>query len=103
MRHLFNQELPLQRKVRTSDDQGGWTESWTSLPPVLCRVRPASASERTIAAQEQVAISHIVYCDASEDIRRNDRIGEFDVVQTKTPSKFDHHLVVEVTGVQRGR
>lgn len=105
MKHLFNQELTLQRKTRTSDGQGGWREGWTTTIIFFGRIRPASDAERTVAAQEQMVISHVLYCYV--DVHRDDRvIGAdnitYDIVSVKQPSVVEHHKVASLRSVQRG-
>ena len=58
--------------------------------------KPASAEERTVAAQEQRRLSHVFYCDANEDIQRGDRLTEdgitVEVLGIREPSRARHHL-----------
>lgn len=106
MRHLFNKIFTLQRKVKISDGQGGWTEDWQNIGTIRGRLRPASARERTVAAQEQARISHVLYCSATEDIHRGDRvvIGDLvvEIVVVKEPGYIGHHLECEGVVVQHG-
>lgn len=106
MRHLLDKTLILQRKTRTDDGQGGWNEDWQDVGTIRGRLRPASASERTAAAQEQAIISHVLYCDASEDVRRGDRavLGNLivEITAIREPSYAGHHLECEGVAVQSG-
>lgn len=106
MRHLFNKILTLQRKIRTDDGQGGWIEDWQDVGTIQGRLRSASASERTAAAQEQATISHVFYCAAGEDVRRGDRIVSgslvVEIIAIREPSYAGHHLECEGVAVQSG-
>jgi SPP1 family predicted phage head-tail adaptor len=106
MRHLFDKTLILQRKTRIDDGQGGWIEDWQTVGTIRGRFRPASASERTAAAQEQAVISHVLYCAADEDVCRGDRVvlGNLivEVTAVREPSYAGHHLECEGVAVQSG-
>jgi SPP1 family predicted phage head-tail adaptor len=48
---LLRNRVQLQRKTRTSDGQGGWTETWTTYDTTWARVRPLSVDEHQAAMQ----------------------------------------------------
>lgn len=106
MKHLFNQTMTLQRKIYIDDGQGGTYLDWQNIGTIRGRLRPASASERTVAAQEQAVISHVFYCSADEDIRRGDRLINggltVEIIAVKEPSYMGHHLECEGLVVQNG-
>lgn len=106
MKHLFNKIFTHQRKIHVDDGQGGTYLDWQNIGTIRGRLRPASASERTVAAQEQAEISHIFYCSADEDIRRGDRLISADltveIIAIKDPSYMGHHLECEGLVIQNG-
>ena len=102
---LFNREFTQTRPARVTDGQGGWTVSYGAVGTTKGRLRPASAEERTVAAQEQRRLSHVFYCDANEDIQRGDRLTEdgitVEVLGIREPSRARHHLECDCWETQR--
>ncbi len=101
---LLNNEFAVTRMARVSDGQGGWSEVPVSVGTARGRMRPASGSERTVAAQEQRAISHVLYVLAETDVARGDLVsgaGLTVLVQgVREPSQAGHHLEVDCLEVQ---
>lgn len=54
----LNQRITFQTLTRTSDGQGGWTETWTTFATVWAKVKPKSARERYFSQQVQETITH---------------------------------------------
>ncbi len=106
MKHLYISTFILQRKERASDNQGGWVETYKDIGEIHGRLRPANATERTVASQEQAYITHVFYCDATEDIRRGDRLKgegiEVNVIAVRNPSYMNHHLEIDCEVIQHG-
>ncbi len=106
MRHLLNLRPLLQRKIRVADNQGGWTESWTDVGNISARLRPATASEREVAAQEQAHIDYVVYCPAEAGVARGHRmlLGNLalEITAVRRPSQSAKHIEAEAVMVQRG-
>jgi head-tail adaptor len=107
---LYIHTLRHFRPTRTSDGQGGWAVGYETLADVVGRLRPASASERTVAAQEQVYVSHVLYCAADEDVQREDLLTldngahpavVVEVVAVREPSYSGHHLEIDAYQVQK--
>lgn len=102
---LYNHSWTLSRRTRTADGQGGYTQTWATVATVAGRMRPASASERTLALQRLAEISHVWYVAADEDVLRGDRItGQgrtWDVIAIREPSYAAHHLEVEALERQK--
>jgi head-tail adaptor len=105
MAWLFIHTLSHFRPTRTSDGQGGWSVAYADLGTIVGRLRPASASERTVADQEQARVSHVLYCAATEDIERGDLFslsGLFvEVIAVREPSNMGHHLEVDAFELQK--
>ncbi len=101
---LLNQEFTTTRPSRVSDGQGGWTVSYTTVGVVRGRLRPASAEERSVAAQEQRRISHVLYVAAGEDIARGDLVtGDsvtVEVLGVREPSRAGQHLELDCQETQ---
>jgi len=102
MKHLMNKTLTVKRLVEHSDGQGGWIKSYEVVGQIKGRISRASIAERTIAAQQQVEISHVVYCMGGEDIRRGDLVTDgrvaIEIIGVNNPSMIDHHY--ECPGVE---
>lgn len=101
---LLISEFTPSRLSRAQDGQGGWTRTWSEATAFDGRLRPASVEERTLAAQQQAQISHVLYAAGDEDIRRGDRVvGEgrtLEVVAVREPSHAGHHLEIECREIQ---
>ena len=80
------------RRRRTSDGQGGWAIDYVPQGTVRGRVRPATSTEREVAATEERQVTHVFYCKADEDVRRGDRL-------TAT-SPTGYALTLEVDGLR---
>lgn len=102
---LFNNGFTITRMDRVSDGQGGWGQVPVTVGTVNGRMRPASASEREVAAQEQRQISHVLYVIAGTDIARGDLVtgaGLTVLVQgVREPSLAEHHLEVDCLEIQK--
>jgi len=102
---LLNNTFAVTRLARVSDGQGGWNETYTALGNVVGRMRPASTTEREVAAQEQRQLTHVLYVRVAADIQRGDRVtGDdvtVDVLGVREPSRADHHLEIDCREVQR--
>jgi len=89
----------VSRTVRTSNGYGGWRPSWEYLGSYSGRLRPASGSEITVAAQQQREMTHVLYLEADANIERGDMIvGEghiLDVQAVREPSHAGHHLEID--------
>jgi len=101
---LFNVSFTITTKTRASDGRGGWLVTWASAGTVQGRMRPATATERLMAAQRQAEISHVLYVAADETLHRGDRVtdGErtWDIIAIREPSLADHHLEIECLETQ---
>ena len=102
---LLNRTGTIARRVRTGDGQGGWVISYTVIGSEPVRVRPATSAERTEAQQEEREITHVLYCLASVDIARGDRVTlddglVIDVQAVREPSQAAEHYEVDCREVQ---
>ena len=102
---LYNHTWTLTRKTRTSDGHGSFPASETTVGTLRGRMRPASATERTLAAQRLAEISHVFYCGADEEVQRDDVLsGEgrtWRVIAVREPSYAGHHLEVDCLEQQK--
>lgn len=103
---LLNNDFTVSRPSRAPNGQGGFVVTYVAVGAVRGRMRPASSAERTVAAQEQRQISHVLYVKASETILRSDRVtGDELTVEVKAvrePSRADEHLEIECLAMQKG-
>ena len=101
----LNHMFAVYRTERTSDGQGGWLQALGEPWEVLGRMRPASSAERTVAAQEQRQITHVLYTEADSGILRGDVVVgagiEVTVQGVREPSRAGHHLEIDCVEVQR--
>ena len=80
MRTMLNASLPdtaqVQRKTLTSDGAGGFTEAWTTVATVACRVAPSGQSPQERAIAERLASTSIwtLTVPALTDVRPADRL-----------------------------
>ncbi len=105
IRPLLNHTFTLYRPEREPDGQGGWRQALVEVGELCGRLRPASGAERTVAAQEQRQISHVLYVEGGADVRRGDVVvgaGVEVLVQgVREPSRAGHHLEIDCLEVQR--
>jgi hypothetical protein len=108
---LLNVTVTISRKARTSDGQGGWSETWTELAAVPGRVRPAlTPNERSIGEQRQVEITHVAYFALGVDVARDDQLvylapnGEAKtlIVRAVREPSQPHHIEVDCEERQHG-
>lgn len=96
---LLISTFTVERRDRTWDGQGGWAISYEAIGTVEGRIRPASSSEREIAATEERQITHVLYTLTDEDITRGDRLtcGDLvvEVMGIREPSLMGHHWEID--------
>ncbi len=101
---LYTHEFTLNRPTRAPDGQGGWLVAYEEAGAFRGRLRPASATERTVAQQRQATVSHVLYCATTVDVRRGDLVAgagqTVEVVDVREPSHAAHHLEVDCREVQ---
>jgi SPP1 family predicted phage head-tail adaptor len=101
---LLISTFTVYRRLRITDGQGGWAESWEVVLEVTGRLRPLNAAERVVAQQEQARVTHVLYVEAPADIQRGDRVeGEdrvLDVIAVREPSHMGHHLEIDCQETQ---
>lgn len=101
---LFNNEFGLFRVVRTSDLQGGWAETLELQGTFRGRLYPIGGLRRRGLSKEygesqEVQISHILYTNSNEDVRKGDfitlRTITLEAMMVREPSGAQHHLEIE--------
>ncbi len=96
---LLNNSFTIDRRDRLSDGQGGWTIIYATADTVEGRIRPASSSEKDVAASEERQISHVLYTLAGEDIARGDLVScgdlEVEVLGIREPSLAGKHWEID--------
>jgi SPP1 family predicted phage head-tail adaptor len=102
--NLYNNVFGLYRISHTADGHGGWLETYTRVATFDGRLRPASSAERETAAQEQRAISHVLYAATDCGVARGDQVRGADRVLTvqavREPSHAGHHLEIDCLELQ---
>ncbi len=101
---LYTHTFVASRQTRTADGQGGWTQGWEEIATLAGRLRPASATERTVADQEQAKVTHVLYCATTNDIQRGDWVSgagkTVEVIAVREPSHADHHYEIDCMEIQ---
>ena len=70
----MDKRVKLQRAVRTSDGQGGWSETWEDLTAVWAGISPATGYERFQTMQNATPITHNIMIRYYNDLTAADRI-----------------------------
>jgi SPP1 family predicted phage head-tail adaptor len=97
---LYNETADIRRPTRTSDGQGGWTDTLHPAGTIRCRVRAWNSAEELVARQSGIRISHILYADHDANVRRGDVVTfrgvVADVRSIRRPSEPQHHLMADL-------
>jgi head-tail adaptor len=99
MRSTLDESLPdtaqVGRQALVSDDAGGFSESWSVVATVACRVSPGGLlpQERAVAERMGVVSSWVVTLPALTDVRAADRLvvgtRTFEVVAPLGPRSYE--------------
>ena len=100
---MFNNNFTPQTVVRTADNTGGFTETWTDGTAFRGRMRPLSAQERLSADRVTAWATHRLYCSVDVTIDETYRISfnsrTFEVKGVMKPSEQDDgpaHLEIDL-------
>ncbi|MBX6770879.1 MAG: head-tail adaptor protein [Chloroflexi bacterium] len=94
----------VQRVARTSDGMGGFTESWSTVTTVACRVSPSgnTTAEQVVAERVQDRVLWTLTLPAQMDVTAADRIvvgsRTFEVVGVLAPRSYE--LATRVVAVE---
>lgn len=71
----LSEPVTFERKTRTPDGSGGWTETWAAITdaPSRCMVKPMSGRERWASQRIEATASHTVVTRYSDLITEADR------------------------------
>lgn len=73
--HLLKQKCDIYRRTQVSDGQGGYTYSYAVVKlQVRCKIDQASPKEQIEAEQAGASLTHKVYLDPDQNIRRGDEV-----------------------------
>jgi len=73
--HLLKQRADIYRRTQVSDGQGGYTTSMSLVSAnVRCKIDQASGAEQFEAQQAGGTMTHKVYLEHDENIRRGDEV-----------------------------
>jgi len=98
----LNVTMTYERKSKTTDGMGGFTESWTSMGSFNARISSIKASEGLREAmhgeKKWADVTHKVFCEPF-DLRETDRLvygttWTFEIIAITKPSEISHHLEV---------
>jgi SPP1 family predicted phage head-tail adaptor len=94
--HLLNRSPNVWRKVETDDGMGGFTVEWVNQGTVDARFSRPAPSEREVAAQRGVEITHDVYFKPGTEVTRGDRLVDgnltVEIVSLVSPSRESAYL-----------
>lgn len=68
---LLTHDVTVQQKSRTAGGAGDWTESWSSLGTMSCRLRPLSASKSLEFLRSGRSTTHLVYAETQQGFTEN--------------------------------
>lgn len=92
------------RFTRVSDGMGGWIETWAEVGAVRVRLSQPNATERTLADQTNVRLTHVAYLEPDAAVRRGDELRvstrKFKVLATYEPSEPGTYLRAECEETQ---
>lgn len=78
MRATANAAMPdtaaISRVTRTSDGAGGYTEAWTTIATVACRIASTGGAEADVAAKLTATTTATVTLPALTDVAPADRL-----------------------------
>ncbi len=96
---LLNNAVAVSRRVRTTDGQGGWTISYSSVGTIQGRIAPQSLTERVVGESEEAQVTHVLYCNAGENVARGDRVVSgtlsVEVLGIRDPSLAGEHWEID--------
>jgi SPP1 family predicted phage head-tail adaptor len=70
----MDKRLVIQSISRTSDDQGGYTESWATLATVWGQLKPVKGYERFQLQQNMTPVTHDAIIRYRDDVTTRNRI-----------------------------
>jgi len=98
-RAMLNNTFAVERRSRVPDGQGGWAIVFAGVGQIRGRIRPANSNERLVAESEEQQITHVLYCDAGEDVARGDLVTVDDltveVLGVREPSQMGFHWEID--------
>ncbi len=72
--HRLNEELTVYRATDAPDGAGGSTRTFAAVGSIRAQVSQPSAAERTVAAQTDANLTHVVHTFYGEDVQRGDEL-----------------------------
>lgn len=72
---MLREPVTFQRKARTADGAGGFTEAWAAIAgaPTRCMVKPMSGGERWASQRLEATATHKLVTRYSADLNAGDR------------------------------
>lgn len=72
---MLREPIEFQRKTRTSDGAGGWTETWAAISgaPTWAHVRQLSAGEQFVSQRTEGRSTHMIVVRYFSDLTEVDR------------------------------
>lgn len=71
----LNEPVAFQRKTRTADGAGGFTEAWATISgaPTFCMVKPMSGGERYASQRVEATATHRIVTRYFSGLKETDR------------------------------
>jgi SPP1 family predicted phage head-tail adaptor len=67
-------KISIQRKTRTPDGGGGWSDTWAEIHNISAYIKPVSGNEVFVAMRIQASITHDIMIRYLDDVKASDRI-----------------------------
>lgn len=108
MRAIQESALPgtatIRRLTRVSDGGGGYTEQWTDIATVACRLAPVGGGEGVTGGRVDDRTTHIITLPALTDVTEADRLltgGQtFEATLVRTRGQWELSRRVEAREVR---
>lgn len=88
------EDAAVWRRTRTTDAGGGYASTWTQVGTTPMEAANASASERRVAAQEGVEVTHTVKVPLGTDVVRGDRLVSLGVAYEVVSPEVGTHSTI---------
>jgi len=83
--------IAVKRPGHTKDEQGGYSEAYTTIQTVWGNIYPKTGSERQTAGQEQEVVTHVALLRSVVSVQFDDKLDdgttEVKVLATRPPTQ----------------
>jgi head-tail adaptor len=102
---LCNKKVNVQRRAKTADGQGGFSEAWSALYTNMpCRIQPVTAEEAAIYGAEKVGTVFKMFVPPGYSFEEKDRVKDgtdyYDIQSVLDIDFMAHHLEVIIRRIK---